>query len=237
SQEPDPNPFSLGPQQVRMLQEYLHEIDPKEENALNLERETAILHLFLLHDFDKSRLLDGLEMMQLVSGILSQNSQGKPAPESIIDWVDKVLDKQDLNKDGLLSAPELVKPPVYASEEDPSQDTMAMVIPPPQGPQEEEKVDLLEDSTITSNKQAEKLQERVLDPQSLDVQDIGIGQLNHPEPPVDESIRENENTPRDLEHEEPSEEIADDIEAEEEEPPEEALKTDWQEATVIEDEM
>ncbi|KAM4602314.1 cell growth regulator with EF hand domain protein 1 [Discoglossus pictus] len=130
------NPFSSGPEQLRLLKEYLMEADPKQENIANLKRHSVILHLFLLHDFDKNGNLDGLELMELLSRILSQNSERKPSPESVILLVDEVLDKQDQSRDGLLSVTELVTPPIYASEldEDTSIDTphtVHVVVPPP----------------------------------------------------------------------------------------------------------
>ncbi|XP_053314451.1 cell growth regulator with EF hand domain protein 1 isoform X2 [Spea bombifrons] len=137
------NPFSSGPEQLKILQQYLKHSDLSQENASSLKRETAILHIFLLHDYDKSGHLDGLELMQLLSGILSERERGRPPSKSVIFLVDEVLEKQDLNRDGLLSAPELLVPPVYASQsltEDPSTDTIHVAIPPPQG--------TLEDGTL-----------------------------------------------------------------------------------------
>ncbi|OCT81590.1 hypothetical protein XELAEV_18028414mg [Xenopus laevis] len=180
------NPFSKGPEELSLLQEYLKKKDPLETNASNLKRETAILHLFLLHDYDKSGHLDGLELMQLLSGILSHTSQGEPTHESVIHMVDEVLERQDLNRDGLLSAPELVTPPIYASEEDVSQDNVSMAIPPPQEPQG---LDNSETPTDTNEKQDEKLQVRPLEVQALEVEDtLSKQEADHQPSPIESQV-------------------------------------------------
>ncbi|XP_041421090.1 cell growth regulator with EF hand domain protein 1 isoform X2 [Xenopus laevis] len=173
-----------------LLQGYLKEKDPLEANASNLKRETAILHLFLLHDYDKSGRLDGLELMRLLSGILSHASPGEPTHESVIHMVDEVLERQDLNRDGLLSAPELVTPPIYASEEDVSQDNVSMVIPPPQ---ESQRLDNLENPTDTNEKNDEELQP--LDVQALEVEEsLSKKEAGHQTPPTNsQGLPEQEN--------------------------------------------
>ncbi|XP_075057096.1 cell growth regulator with EF hand domain protein 1 [Mixophyes fleayi] len=122
------NPFALGADNLSLLQGYLKDKDPLEENAADMKREKVILHLFVLYDFDKNGLLDGLELMRLLSGILTKSLQEEPAQKSVVSLVDEVLDKQDLNLDGLLSVQELVTPPVYTEE-----DTLSVhvAIPPP----------------------------------------------------------------------------------------------------------
>eukprot|EP00079_Xenopus_tropicalis_P013912 XP_002943516.2 PREDICTED: cell growth regulator with EF hand domain protein 1 [Xenopus tropicalis] len=184
------NPFSQGPEELSLLQGYLKEKDPLETNASNLRREKAILHLFLLHDYDKSGCLDGLELMQLLSGILSHASQGEPTHESVIQMVDEVLERQDLNRDGLLSAPELVTPPIYASEEDVSQDNVSLVIPPPQ---ESQGLDNMENPTDTNEKPDEEMEvQEVEDPSEQEdgPQPSPSDSPVAPEPENEENIQE-----------------------------------------------
>ncbi|KAM5126286.1 cell growth regulator with EF hand domain protein 1 [Mantella aurantiaca] len=123
------NPFAQGPDELSLLQGYLQEEDPMEENTSDMKRETAILHLFVLHDYDKSGLLDGLELMCLLRRILAKSLQKEPAEDSVISLVDDILMKQDLNQDGLLSAQELVTLLVSTSDDPPSVN-VALPIPP-----------------------------------------------------------------------------------------------------------
>uniref|UniRef100_A0A8C3RHH7 Cell growth regulator with EF hand domain protein 1 n=1 Tax=Cyanoderma ruficeps TaxID=181631 RepID=A0A8C3RHH7_9PASS len=57
----------------------------------------ALLYLFVLHDHDQSRRLDGLELLQLLATVLAQAGD---------HWAG-----QDLNGDGLLDPSELLDPP------------------------------------------------------------------------------------------------------------------------------
>ncbi|XP_018431005.1 PREDICTED: cell growth regulator with EF hand domain protein 1, partial [Nanorana parkeri] len=89
----------------------------------------VILHLFVLHDFDKSGFLDGLELLRLLRRILAKHLQRDPAEESVVFLVDDILGTRDLNQDGLLSAQELVTPPVSKAEDSPPVN-VALPIPP-----------------------------------------------------------------------------------------------------------
>ncbi|MEE6514411.1 hypothetical protein FKM82_022485 [Ascaphus truei] len=200
-------------------------------------RGRAILHLFLLHDYDKSGRLDGLELMQLLKGILSQNSPTMPPPESVILVVDEVLEKQDLNRDGLLSAPELVTPPVYASEplleEDPSQDTMHLAIPPTQGTPREERQGILENITKTEKKQGEGPGS-----EPMDAQDISKDQTNDPAPSREEAYENSQEEPVEGDNEELTDETIPKIAGgQEEQEKEEEEKQDMQKTVGMEDEM
>ncbi|XP_077345480.1 cell growth regulator with EF hand domain protein 1 [Lithobates pipiens] len=123
------NPFTLGDEQLSLLQGYLQDEDPMEESTSDMKRETVILHLFVLHDFDKSGLLDGLELMRLLRRILAKSLQKEPSEDLVIYLVDDILVKQDLNQDGLLSTQELVTPPVSKAEDLPPLN-VAIPIPP-----------------------------------------------------------------------------------------------------------
>uniref|UniRef100_A0A803WGP8 Cell growth regulator with EF-hand domain 1 n=1 Tax=Ficedula albicollis TaxID=59894 RepID=A0A803WGP8_FICAL len=61
-------------------------------------RHRALLYLFVLHDHDQSRRLDGLELLQLLG---------------TVPWAEpsSSLARQDLNGDGLLDPSELLDPP------------------------------------------------------------------------------------------------------------------------------
>lgn len=136
------NPFTLGTEQLSLLQGYLQDEDPMEERNSDMKRETVILHLFVLHDFDKSGLLDGLELMRLLRRILAKSLQKEPSDELVISLVDDILVKQDLNQDGLLSTQELVTPPVSKAG-DSSPINVALPIPSgahPAAPEDEAEI-------------------------------------------------------------------------------------------------
>jgi len=103
-----------------------------------LSPEEMEFHYFKMHDFDNNSHLDGLEILQAISHILpmtstetdiTKNHQDHVVPLSIpemestkeelnrqkqddfnyyIDLIDRVLEEDDLNKDGYLSYPEYV---------------------------------------------------------------------------------------------------------------------------------
>uniref|UniRef100_A0A8C5MRC0 EF-hand domain-containing protein n=1 Tax=Leptobrachium leishanense TaxID=445787 RepID=A0A8C5MRC0_9ANUR len=136
--------MSIGPEQLRLLQGYLEHADPMEKNASNLAREAVILHLILLHDYDKSGRLDGLETMQLLRGILTHKMQEPPPPKSVILLVDDILDTQDINRDGFLDAHELLVPAIYGEDallKVEENSAVHVAIPPPQNVQNENKAE------------------------------------------------------------------------------------------------
>uniref|UniRef100_A0A674HFP1 EF-hand domain-containing protein n=1 Tax=Taeniopygia guttata TaxID=59729 RepID=A0A674HFP1_TAEGU len=67
---------------------------------------TALLYLFVLHDHDQSRQLDGLELLQLLG-----MAPHAPLGPWVAALVDQALARQDLNGDGLLAPSELLDPP------------------------------------------------------------------------------------------------------------------------------
>ncbi|CAG11016.1 unnamed protein product, partial [Tetraodon nigroviridis] len=71
-----------------------------------------VFFLFRLFDFDRSGLLDGLEMMQLLTDYNSRQTPGTHANEQVISLVDFLLQTQDLNQDGLLAPSELLAAPL-----------------------------------------------------------------------------------------------------------------------------
>ncbi|XP_023801888.1 cell growth regulator with EF hand domain protein 1 [Cyanistes caeruleus] len=75
-----------------------------------MTREQALLYLFVLHDHDQSRRLDGLELLQLLGTVLAQ-AGGQPDPDTVAALVDQALATQDRNGDGLLDPSELLDPP------------------------------------------------------------------------------------------------------------------------------
>ncbi|XP_073413861.1 cell growth regulator with EF hand domain protein 1 [Dendrobates tinctorius] len=200
------NPFTLGEEQLSILHGYLQEKDPLGENGSNMSRETAILHLFVLHDYDKSGLLDGLELMQMIYGILTKGMQEKAAEESVISVVDDVLEKQDVNLDGLLSAEELVNSVVYKQGE--SQYSAHVVIPPPMGVPAEE-LHGPGDSDLSNKEDSEKPE---LNQEAAEVLNIHPDPSNNPAPPSAEAISSQEDT--DVVHDEDVvEEVPTEVEA------------------------
>lgn len=44
---------------------------------------TALLYLFVLHDHDQNRCLDGLELLHLLGTVLAQRNRGQPHPDKV----------------------------------------------------------------------------------------------------------------------------------------------------------
>ncbi|XP_039947394.1 cell growth regulator with EF hand domain protein 1 [Hirundo rustica] len=93
-----------------------------------MTREQALLYLFVLHDHDQSRHLDGLELLQLLGTVLAQAGE-QPEPDMVAALVDQALARQDLNGDGLLDPSELLEPPEMLL---PGQDRGPQGQPPPE---------------------------------------------------------------------------------------------------------
>ncbi|XP_043918289.1 cell growth regulator with EF hand domain protein 1 [Protopterus annectens] len=100
------NPFSQ--EELGLLKSYLKNMKEVNKNPDQMTREQVLLHLFALHDYDKSGCLDGLELMRLLSEFLSQYSSDQQTPELVTPMVDSLLEKQDANMDGLLNLSELL---------------------------------------------------------------------------------------------------------------------------------
>lgn len=102
------NPF--GQTELGFLKSYLKNMKEVNKNPDQMTREQVLLHLFALHDYDKSGCLDGLELMRLLTEFLSQYSSDQQTPELVTPMVDGLLEKQDANMDGLLNLSELLTP-------------------------------------------------------------------------------------------------------------------------------
>ncbi|KAG9467532.1 hypothetical protein GDO78_014784 [Eleutherodactylus coqui] len=189
------NPFIPREEHLSVLHGYLQEKDPLGENDTNMTRETAILRLFVLHDYDKSGLLDGLELMHLLYGILTKGLQEKPVEDSVISVVDDVLEKQDMNLDGLLSAQELVDSLSYKE----MVDSAHIVIPPPVG------APVYGDLSNTEESEKAELRE-----QPTEVHDVP--QTNNLAPPPAEAMNSQEE-PEVVHNEDVVEEVAMEVEA------------------------
>ncbi|XP_056408101.1 cell growth regulator with EF hand domain protein 1 [Hyla sarda] len=198
------NPFTPGDGQLSILHGYLQEKDPLGENDSQITRETAILRLFVLHDFDKSGLLDGLELMQLLHGVLTKGLQEKPNEDSVIFVVDDVLDKQDVNLDGLLSAQELVNSLSY--KEGGMTDSAHIVIPPPMGVAAEEPAAPV-DTDLSNTEESEKPE---LNNHTEDDPNTLQDQTNYPAPPAAETSQEE---PDEVINEDVVEEVTSEVEA------------------------
>ncbi|XP_069881315.1 cell growth regulator with EF hand domain protein 1 isoform X2 [Dipodomys merriami] len=107
-----PNPFEPGPEQLRLLQNYLKGLGKmkREEEPEAMNREQVLLYLFALHDYDQSGQLDGLELLVMLTAALAPGLADFPI-NPVILVVDRVLETQDLNGDGLLTPAELVNFP------------------------------------------------------------------------------------------------------------------------------
>nr|KAF6429109.1 cell growth regulator with EF-hand domain 1 [Molossus molossus] len=99
-QQPPPNPFQPGQEQLRLLQSYLKGLERVEEEPEHMNREQVLLYLFALHDYDQSGQLDGLELLSMLTAALAPGAADSPTTNPVILVVDKVLETQDLNGGG-----------------------------------------------------------------------------------------------------------------------------------------
>ncbi|XP_056200272.1 cell growth regulator with EF hand domain protein 1 isoform X1 [Falco biarmicus] len=108
--DPDPDPDLLSPElpMLQLLQSTVRSLGPPEWDVQTMTREQALLYLFVLHDHDQSGHLDGLELLQLLSSVLVPLDSEWLDPYVVVPLVDQVLERQDLNKDGLVNPPELL---------------------------------------------------------------------------------------------------------------------------------
>ncbi|XP_023280728.1 cell growth regulator with EF hand domain protein 1 [Seriola lalandi dorsalis] len=106
-----PNPFGTGEEDRRLLQSYIQSSLKDSQGGPEISTwEQEVFFLFRLYDFDRSGLLDGLEMMKLLSDYSSHHTPGAQANELVVSMVDFLLQTQDLNQDGLLAPSELLSP-------------------------------------------------------------------------------------------------------------------------------
>ncbi|XP_035177403.1 cell growth regulator with EF hand domain protein 1 [Oxyura jamaicensis] len=108
--DPGPDPLSPEPPALQLLRSAVRSLGQPEQDAEDMTREQALLYLFALHDHDRSGLLDGLELLQLLGAVLAQGGRGQPSPEAVAVLVDRALERQDRSGDGLLDPPELLLP-------------------------------------------------------------------------------------------------------------------------------
>ncbi|XP_064267476.1 cell growth regulator with EF hand domain protein 1 [Passer domesticus] len=108
--DPYPDPLSPESPALLLLRSAVQSLGPPERDVEAMTREQALLYLFVLHDHDQSRRLDGLELLQLLGTVLAQ-AGGQPDPDMVAALVDQALARQDLNGDGLLDPSELLDPP------------------------------------------------------------------------------------------------------------------------------
>nr|XP_019935587.1 PREDICTED: cell growth regulator with EF hand domain protein 1 [Paralichthys olivaceus] len=113
-----PNPFGSGEEDRRLLQSFIQSSVKESEGQGGADIsswEQEVFFLFRLYDFDRSGLLDGLEMMKLLSDYNSHHTPVAQANElvrksGVVSMVDFLLQTQDLNQDGLLAPSELLSP-------------------------------------------------------------------------------------------------------------------------------
>ncbi|XP_066036341.1 cell growth regulator with EF hand domain protein 1 [Chamaea fasciata] len=108
--DPYPDPLSPEPPALLLLWSAVRSLGPPERDVEAMTREQALLYLFVLHDHDQSRRLDGLELLQLLGTVLAQAGE-QPDPDMVAALVDQALARQDLDGDGLLDPSELLDPP------------------------------------------------------------------------------------------------------------------------------
>ncbi|XP_051832261.1 cell growth regulator with EF hand domain protein 1 isoform X2 [Antechinus flavipes] len=105
------NPFQSGQEQFGLLQNYLKGLGQASGDLEHLSREQVLLYLFALHDFDQSGQLDGLELLAMLKEALFPGARASSSTSQVIRVVDKVLETQDLDRDGLVTPAELLTLP------------------------------------------------------------------------------------------------------------------------------
>ncbi|XP_040849891.1 cell growth regulator with EF hand domain protein 1 [Ochotona curzoniae] len=129
--QPLPNPFQPGQEQLRLLRSYLKGLERMEEEPGHMSREQVLLYLFALHDYDQSGQLDGLELLSMLTAALAPQAADSPNTNPVILVVDKVLETQDLDGDGLMTPAELINFPREAPSHTEPREPLA---PSPQEP-------------------------------------------------------------------------------------------------------
>ncbi|XP_059211695.1 cell growth regulator with EF hand domain protein 1 isoform X2 [Centropristis striata] len=105
------NPFGSSEEERRLLQSYIQSSLKDGQGEADISTwEQEVFFLFRLYDYDRSGLLDGLEMMKLLSDYNSHHTPGAQANELVVSMVDFLLQTQDLNQDGLLAPSEMLSP-------------------------------------------------------------------------------------------------------------------------------
>uniref|UniRef100_A0A2K6TW74 Cell growth regulator with EF hand domain protein 1 n=1 Tax=Saimiri boliviensis boliviensis TaxID=39432 RepID=A0A2K6TW74_SAIBB len=145
-----PNPFQPGPEQLRLLQSYLKGLERTEVKPEHLSREQVLLYLFALHDYDQSGQLDGLELLSMLTAALAPGAASSPTTNPVILIVDKVLETQDLNGDGLMTPAELINFPGEAPSHVEPREPLA---PSPQEPRAVGRQSLLAKSPLRQDTQ------------------------------------------------------------------------------------
>ncbi|XP_026149731.1 cell growth regulator with EF hand domain protein 1 [Mastacembelus armatus] len=106
-----PNPFGTGEEDRRLLQSYIWSSLKDGQGGPDLITwEQEVFFLFHLYDYDRNGLLDGLEMMKLLSDYNAHHTPESQANELVVSLVDFLYQTQDLNQDGLLTPSELLSP-------------------------------------------------------------------------------------------------------------------------------
>ncbi|KAM9366698.1 dynein regulatory complex protein 8 [Symphorus nematophorus] len=117
------NPFGSGEEDRRLLQSYIQSSLKDGEGGPEISSwEQEVFFLFRLYDYDRSGLLDGLEMMKLLSDYNSHHAPGAWTSELVVSMVDFLLQTQDLNQDGLLAPSELLSPPLPLTQDSSNND-------------------------------------------------------------------------------------------------------------------
>nr|XP_046239983.1 cell growth regulator with EF hand domain protein 1 [Scatophagus argus] len=117
------NPFGSGEQDRRLLQSYIQSSLKDGQGGPEISTwEQEVFFLFRLYDYDRSELLDGLEMMKLLSDYNSHHTPGAQSNELVVSMVDFLLQTQDLNQDGLLAPSELLSPPLPQTQDSSNSD-------------------------------------------------------------------------------------------------------------------
>ncbi|XP_036952324.1 cell growth regulator with EF hand domain protein 1 isoform X1 [Acanthopagrus latus] len=113
------NPFGSGEEDRRLLQSFIKSTLSGDQGGPEISNwEQEVFYLFRLYDYDRSGLLDGLEMMRLLSDFNSHHTPGAQTSElQVVSMVDFLLQAQDSNQDGMLAPSELLSPPKPHSQD------------------------------------------------------------------------------------------------------------------------
>uniref|UniRef100_UPI0037E77DDC cell growth regulator with EF hand domain protein 1 n=1 Tax=Semicossyphus pulcher TaxID=241346 RepID=UPI0037E77DDC len=112
------NPFGSGVEERRLLHSFVQAKLTDDQGGPDITTwEQEVFFLFSLYDYDKNGLLDGLELMKLVSEFNIHHTPEVQAALLVESLVDVLLQTQDLNQDGLLNPLELLSHPLPKTQD------------------------------------------------------------------------------------------------------------------------
>uniref|UniRef100_A0A8C6WZ58 EF-hand domain-containing protein n=1 Tax=Neogobius melanostomus TaxID=47308 RepID=A0A8C6WZ58_9GOBI len=174
-------PFESKEESHRLLRSYIDFILNKEvqERPEINSWEQEVFFVFRLHDYDRSGLLDGLEMIKLLYDFNSFHTPGVVhSHNAVVTVVDYLLQTQDLNHDGLFSPSELLSP-LPTQHEETVKNVIEVEVQRETQPQQKERTE--EDSPVASVNELHTPQEAQNNPIAGQAENIAPVHQGQPE--------------------------------------------------------